>query len=730
MHSFLSNIFIILLVLNYAYANLNTLTWAESYTKAENIVSRMSIEQKVEVVSGIGYTNGLCSGNSGSTTNPYYPSLCLQDSPNGVRLADDVTAGVAGINAAASFDKAAIRARGEYLGKEFRGKGVHVQLGPTLNLLRIPEGGRNWESGGEDPFLIGVLAEETVIGVQSQGVIAMAKHYILNEQEVNRNKTSSQIDDRTLHEVYLWPFARAVEAGIGSVMCSYNKINGVYACENDYTLNTILKGELDFKGFVCSDWIATMSTVNAANNGLDMNMPGQISLTDSGRYFGQNLTDAVKKNQVPETRLTDMARRVIAARYKMKQDKLYPQVAVSSFLRDKAPKVDVQSDHKKLVREMGAASNVLLRNKNNILPLNPMELRSVSIVGSDAGPHPGGRYCEDADCLGGALGWGSGTVKFPYYIDPLQGLQNAFGKDVQVLSSLDDWNLEQASEISSKTDYAIVFASANSGEEIFVYQDNFGDRNNISLWNNGDNLIKAVADVNKNTIVVIHSVGPVLMPWINHPNIKAILWPGLPGQESGNSLADIMTGKVNPSGRLPYTIAEKRQDYAATPVKDLVIDYSEKLLLGYKWFDFHHIEPLFPFGFGLSYTKFEYSNFNLNYRIESEYRNGEPIISNVNVTASVIIENVGGYSGAEVLQVYISFPEDCGEPPKVLRHFEKIFVRKGGHVQYEFSLKKMELSIWDAGYKEWIIPSGEYTVHVGASSRDIRYSTKFNILSS
>ena len=256
---------------------INLRSWDEAYMMAKALVSKMSLEQKVNITTGIGFGSGHCEGNTFAISNPDFPSLCLQDSPLGIQLAYNVTSGVAGINAAASFDRKAIRDRGVYMGQEFRGRGINVQLGPAMNFMRSPESGRGWESGGEDPFLTGVLAEETVLGIQSQGVIATAKHYILNDQELHRNTESSDIDERTLHEIYIWPFARAVEAGVGSIMCSYNQINGIFACENDYLLNTVLKGELGFKGFVQSDWLATMSTVDSANHGLDMNMPGNIT---------------------------------------------------------------------------------------------------------------------------------------------------------------------------------------------------------------------------------------------------------------------------------------------------------------------------------------------------------------------------------------------------------------------------------------------------------------------
>ncbi|CEG66924.1 hypothetical protein RMATCC62417_03418 [Rhizopus microsporus] len=696
---------------------INLRSWDEAYTMAKTLVSKMSLEQKVNITTGVGWQNGPCVGNTYAISNPDFPSLCLQDAPLGIRFAYNVTSGVSGINAAASFDRTAIRDRGVYMGQEFRGKGIHIQLGPAMNFMRSPEGGRGWESGGEDPFLTGVLAEETVSGIQSQGVIATAKHYILNDQELNRHTGSSDVDDRTLHEIYLWPFARAIEAGVASIMCSYNQANGTFACENDYLLNTVLKGELGFKGFVQSDWSATMSTVNSANHGLDMTMPGDVTMGSNDSYFGKNLTDAVHAKKVSESRVTDMATRIVAAWYKLGQDKNFPKTTLDSFHLEKAPYVNVQSDHYKLVRSMGAASTVLLKN-NGILPLSK-SVKKVAFVGSDAAVNPDGiNACDDHGCDKGTLaqGWGSGTAFFPYLVDPITGLTSALGKGVKYTKSLDDWNLDAAADAAKDADVAFVFSNANSGEEYIVVDGNVGDRNNLSLWNNGDNLIKAVADANKNTVVVIHSVGPVLMPWIDHPNIKAVVWPGLPGQESGNSLADIVTGKVNPSGRLPYTIAKKASDYPLKPDPAHNVVYKEKLLMGYKWFDANNVTPLFPFGHGLSYTNFTYSG--LKVKAKGSGKSSK-------VTATVTIKNTGHLDGAEIPQLYLSFPESANEPPKLLRGFEKVFIKSGKKEKVEFDLTSTELSIWDTDSKAWVVPSGKFTVHVGASSRDIRQSADF-----
>ncbi|KAI8086821.1 glycoside hydrolase superfamily [Gilbertella persicaria] len=710
----------LLLLGGIADAKVNVLSWDEAYEKAHALVDKMSLEAKVNITTGVGWKGGLCVGNTYPVSEPAFPALCLQDAPLGMRWASNVTSGVSGINAAASFDKEAILARGHYMGQEFHGKGVHIQLGPAVNFMRSPEGGRGWESGGEDPYLQGVMAAETIKGIQEEGVIATVKHFILNDQELNRKASSSNADSRTFHEVYLWPFARAVEAGVGSVMCSYNQLNGTWACEDDYSLNQVLKGELGFKGFVQSDWAATHSTAKAANGGLDMTMPGDIEFESHDSYFGANLTLAVKNKEVKEERVTDMALRIVAAWYKMGQDKDFPETRINGFHRDQEPFVDVQGDHYKLAREMAAASTVLLKN-DGVLPIDKKKIKSAALIGSGIKKNPNGiNSCEDHGCLIGHLaqGWGSGTADFPYLIDPLTGLSDAFGKDVAIKSSDNDWDLDAAANAAKDAEVAFVFSAATSGEEYIVFDGNVGDRNNLSLWNNGDNLIKAVADANKNTIVVINSVGAVLMPWISHPNIKAVLWPGLAGQESGNALADIVTGAVNPSGRLPYTIAKQDSDYNVKPDPNFNISYSEQLNVGYKHFDQAGIEPLFAFGHGLSYTKFEYSNL----RAKATKSDKE-----AKVNVSVKVKNAGPVPGAEIVQVYLQFPDSAGEPPKNLRGFEKVFLKKDSSETVKFELSKTELSIWDVDSASWVIPSGKFSIHVGASSRDIRQTASFSL---
>jgi beta-glucosidase len=278
-------------------------------------------------------------------------------------------------------------------------------------------------------------------------------------------------------------------------MCSYNQINGTSACENDYTLNTVLKGELDFKGFVQSDWGATKTTAKSVNGGLDMTMPGGIFMGVGASYFGKNLTDAVGVKDVSEDRVTDMAMRIVASWYKMRQDENFPNTTLDSFHLDKAPYVNVQADHYKLVREMGVASSVLLKNTQGTLPISPKNVKKIAIIGSDAGPDPKGlNSCDDHACSSGTLaqGWGSGTASFPYMVDPLAGLTEAFGDKVKIQSTLNDWDLEKAASTAEGADYAFVFSNADSGEDYVTVDGNKGDRNNLTLWNNGDNLVNLI----------------------------------------------------------------------------------------------------------------------------------------------------------------------------------------------------------------------------------------------
>ncbi|KAK5373757.1 hypothetical protein LTR20_003579 [Exophiala xenobiotica] len=624
--------------------------WAAAYEKARAFVSQLTLLEKVNLTTGVGWEGERCVGNVGEIPRLGFPSLCMQDSPIGVRNADYVSAFPAGMNVAATWDRNLARARGVAMGEEHRGKGVDVQLGPVCGPLgRSPEGGRNWEGFSPDPYLTGALIAPTIQGIQSAGVIACTKHYILNEQEHFRqvgesqgygynitNSISSNADDKTLHELYLWPFADAVRAGTGSVMCSYNQINNSYGCSNSYTLNHLLKNELNFQGFVMSDWQAQHSGVGTALAGLDMSMPGDTVFDSGLTFWGTNLTIAVLNGTIPEWRMDDMATRIMAAYYYVGRDTHYVPTnfyAWSTNTIDKIHAVDpnsplglvnehvnVQDEHRNVIRQVAQSSNVLLKNTGG-LPLTGKE-RQVGIFGYDAGSNPwGANGCANRDCDNGtlAMGYGSGTTEFPYLVTPEQAIQQYVltQTDGEVFAILDNYADSQIQGLATTADVAIVFANADSGEGFITIDGNTGDRNNLTLWGSGDRLIKNVTSYCNNTIVVLHTVGPVnVSSWYDNENVTGIIFAGLPGQESGNAIVDVLYGLINPGGKLPFTIARDRADFGTDVIYepnngqfDAPQDtFSEGVFIEYRYLDAHNITPIYEFGFGLSYTTFEYSN--------------------------------------------------------------------------------------------------------------------------
>jgi beta-glucosidase-like glycosyl hydrolase len=653
--------------------------WEESYRKAADMVRQMTLVEKVNVTTGTGWMMGMCVGNSGAVARLGFPSLCLQDGPLGVRFTENITAFPAGITVGATWNKQLMYLRGQMHGKEARQKGVNVILGPAMGPIgRSPLGGRNWEGFGADPVLQGINAAETIKGIQSEGVIATAKHFIGNEQEHFRqswewgrpNAISSNIDDRTLHELYSWPFAESIRAGVGSVMCSYNQVNNSYACQNSKLMNGILKDELGFQGFVQSDWLAQRSGVASALAGLDVTMPGDgLRWEDGKTLWGGQLTRAVLNGSVPMERLDDMVTRVVAAWYQMGQDNKdrFPDDGpnFSSWTKEKIGLlhpasddkttgvvnkfVDVQGEgglaHGNLARRIAAEGTVLVKNEDNLLPLLrsgwtgetadvPKRKFRVTIVGEDARQNQNGiNSCKDRGCNTGTLasGWGSGAVEFPYLITPLEALQEAFLKQKVDLSSYGGVKWSNGLEkMVVESDLCIVFLNADGGEGYIQAEGVAGDRNDLYPQKKGNVLASQVAkqcgsnnDISKGSpvIVVIHSIGPVIVEeFIDLPNVKALIYANLPGQESGNALVDILFGDTDPSGRLPYTIGKKEEDYGSSAkilsmTKALVPqqNFTEGLFIDYRHFDYYNITPRYEFGFGLSFTKWHLSGGQIHY---------------------------------------------------------------------------------------------------------------------
>ena len=430
------------------------------------------------------------------------------------------------------------------------------------------------------------------------------------------------------------PFADAVRAGVGSFMCSYNQINNSYACQNSHAQNYLLKGELGFQGFIMSDWQAQQSGVSTALAGLDMTMPGD-TLFDSGRsYWGANLTIAVLNGSVPTWRLDDMATRIIAAWYYVGRDEKAVPINFDSWTTDTFgyqhyyanqgyglvnEHVDVRGEHANLIRQMGAASTVLLKKSAGALPLTGME-KFTAVFGADAGGNPyGPNGCPDRGCDNGTLGvgWGSGSANYPYLITPENAISNEVQMNGGVVQTItDNYAGDQILALASQASVALVFVNSDSGEGYISVDGNEGDRQNLTLWKGGDVLVRNVSAHCNNTVVVIHSSGPVLIGnYTDNPNITAILWAGLPGQESGNSIADVLYGRVNPGGKLPFTMARDRADYGTDVLYQPnngnsapQMNFTEGVFIDYRSLDQRNITPVYEFGYGISYTTFSYSS--------------------------------------------------------------------------------------------------------------------------
>ncbi|KAI6784900.1 beta-glucosidase F-like protein [Emericellopsis cladophorae] len=574
-------------------------SWAQSYEKARDLVNQMTLAEKTNITAGTGIFMG------------------------------------------ATFDKELMYQRGAAIGKEARGKGVHIWLGPSVGPLgRKPKGGRNWEGFGADPVLQGVGGRETIRGVQEQGVTATVKHLIGNEQEMYRMYNpfqygySANIDDRTLHELYLWPFAEAVRVGVGAVMTSYNAVNGSAGSQQPYLINGLLKDELGFQGLVMSDWISHMSGVDSALAGLDLDMPGDTQVPLFGSSFWMyEMTRAVLNGTVPMERLNDMATRVVATWYQMGQDSDdFPKTNFHTLSNDAvgdlypaawpaSPKgvinefVQVADDHHLVARQIAQEAITMLKNEDNLLPLP--ESRPLKVFGTAAQTNPDGpNACPDRNCNKGFLGqgWGSGTTDYMYIDDPLGALEDR-AADVTF------YNTDSFPEVDepTKDDVAIVFITSDAGENSYTVEGNHGDRDASRLfaWHNGDKLVQDAAERYENVIVIAQTVGPLeLEAWIDLPSVKSVLIQHMAGQEGGISLTNVLFGDASPCGHLPYSITYSEDDMPESVTK--LIDsaflnqpqdtYSEGLYIDYRWLNGQQIKPRYAFGHGLSYTSFSYGN--------------------------------------------------------------------------------------------------------------------------
>eukprot|EP01065_Artemidia_motanka_P046836 TRINITY_DN718_c0_g1_i1.p1 TRINITY_DN718_c0_g1~~TRINITY_DN718_c0_g1_i1.p1 ORF type:complete len:708 (+),score=255.58 TRINITY_DN718_c0_g1_i1:59-2125(+) len=628
-------------------------------------------------------------GNTQGVSHLGIPWLALQDGPQGYRDGNYGKHGAApgtstqwpsDMTIGATWDPALAQRWGAAMAQEFYAKGANVQLGPGLNVARVPQNGRGFEYvSGEDPYLGGEIAYSSVKGIQSAKVMATAKHYILNSQETKRKSVSSAIDERTLMEIYAPPFARAVDAGVASIMCSYNKINGTYACENDFTLNTVLKGWLGFEGFVMSDWDACHSTTDSVKAGLDQEMP----LKGSGTYFSEK---ALAKAGVTDAEVERMTRRVLTSMY-----------AVGVIGDSQSGSYDVNAtsaEHRSLAQELAVGAATLLKN-DGLLPLR--KGTKVAVIGELANceaPTPSYQpwaWPPTIGCLNS--GGGSGAVVPSHVVSVLEGV-SAAATTVYANGS----DTKAAAAAAAAADVAVVAVGTTSTEG--------QDRASLSLPDEQVAYVKAVAAAQKNTVVVVMSPGPLIMDWAD--SVSAAVMFYMPGQMQGSAVSSVLFGDANPSGKLTFTMPrvenEMQMTQAQYPGENGTATYSERLEVGYRWYNAHpEVKPMFPFGHGLSYTTFRYSDLTVSGR-----------------KLSLTLQNTGGVAGSEVVQLYLTFPAAAGEPPRQLKRFSKVPLAPGASARVSFELQPRDLSVWDVSSHSWVEVSGTFSVDVGSSVEDVR----------
>ena len=683
--------------------------------RADLLVEQMTLDEKIQLVHGsmamIGPKIPGALGGDGFV--PGIPRLGIPDlnligagvgvTNLGKRAQGMATALPASLAETATWDPKLAYEFGAVIGRETRAQGFNVSLGGGNDIMREPRNGRNFEYHGEDPVLAGKIIGQELKAIQDQGVIADIKHYAVNCQETDRFGVSSNLDKRALRELDLLAFEIGIkDSGVGTVMCAYNRLNGDYSCENDYLLNRVLKKDWGFKGWVMSDWGATHSTVKAALAGLDQEF-------FENKYFSAPLKTAVESGAVPMSRLDDMVHRILRTMFAFGVIDHPPVI--------KPIDAEAGAAVAQRVTEQGA---VLLKNAENILPLNASRLQSVAVIGShaDVGVLSGGGSAQVEPVGGNAvlpkeIPPGPDGFLAVWVWDPSSPLRAIRAKAPNAKVSYDDGtDSTAAASLARGSDVAIVFVHQHTHEG--------ADLPNLSLPDNQDELVKQVAAANSHTVVVLENGDPVLMPWLD--SVKGVLETWYPGQRGGEAIANILFGDVNPSGKLPISFPKSEADLphltiptpppsnqppstGAMPTPIFIdANYTEGLKVGYRWYDAENKEPLFPFGFGLSYTRFSYSHLK--------------VAPGKSVEVSFSVKNTGSRAGAEVAQVYLGLPASAGEPPKRLVAWEKVQLSPGQSRTVTFSLESQFMSVFNVEKDAWELLPGDYRVYAGGSSRD------------
>jgi len=655
----------------------------------KKIISEMTVEEKAS----------LCSGLDNWRTKPVerlgIPSIMMTDGPNGLRkqmedaqLTDvnnsiPATCFPTAVAMACSWDRNLLKKIGDAIAQECLAEGVSIVLGPGANIKRSPLCGRNFEYFSEDPYLSSEMAANHIDGVQSRGVGSSLKHFCANNQEYRRLTVNANVDERTLREIYLASFEGAVkQSKPWTVMCCYNKVNGEYGSENSYLLTDILRKEWEHDGIVVSDWGAVNERVKGLKAGLELEMPY------SGGDRDRQIAEAVAKGELSEEVLDRAVERLLKIIFRAVDSK-----KPNSTFDKKA--------HHELAREVARESMVLLKNEDNILPLKKQG--TIALIGA---------FAKEPRFQGG----GSSHVCPTYLSNAYDGIINAKDQKAEIIYSqgynlesdkIDENLIDEATKVAAKSDVAVIFAGL-----IESYESEGYDREHLCIPQNHIKLIEAVSKVQANTVVILSNGSPIEMPWIG--KVKAVLETYLGGQAIGEAIADVLFGDLCPCGKLAETFPMElshNPSYLNFPGEGDLVEYKEGLFVGYRYYDTKKIKPLFPFGFGLSYTNFEYSDIKLSKK---------EILDNETLNISVKVKNVGQMRGKEIVQLYVrDIEKSVIRPDKELKGFDKIELDVGEEKTVTFTLNKRAFAYYNTEIKDWYVESGEFEILIGKSSQQI-----------
>lgn len=715
--------------------------------RIEDALSRMTLEEK------IGLTHAQSKFSSHGVPRLGIPEFWATDGPHGVRpevmwdewdqagwTNDSIIAYPALTALAATWNKTMSWNYGKALGEEARYRKKDILLGPGVNIYRTPLNGRNFEYMGEDPYLSSKMVVPYIKGVQSNGVATSVKHFAMNNQEMFRHTSNVTVDDRALYEIYLPPFKAAVTEGDSwTIMGAYDYYKGQIASHNKYLINDILKGEWKYKGVVVSDWGAANNTEQAITNGLDMEFGSWTNGLSEGTsnaydnyYLAQPYLKLIKEGKVGTKELDDKVRRIMRLAYNTTMNRNKPFGNIAS------------EEHKAVAKHIGEEGIVLLKNDKNVLPIDLSKTKKIAVIGENAIKMM-------------TVGGGSSSLKVKYETLPLEGIKDRFGKQTEVVyargyvgdvggeyngvksgQDLKDSRSEaelirEAVDVAKKADFVVFVGGLNKAD----FQDSEGnDRKSMDLPYAQDKLIAELAKANKNLAVVLITGNAVTMPWVKE--VPAVVQGWYLGSEAGHSLASILAGDANPSGKLPFTFPVKLSDNAAHTMgeypgnkaelaagkgkdqKNIInITYNEGILVGYRWHDTKNIKPQFAFGHGLSYTSFEFGKASAD---------KSKMTQNDQITFRVTVKNTGKKAGAEVAQLYISdLKSSVLRPTKELKGFEKVFLNPGESKEVSFTIDKAALSYFDDKKHEWVAEPGEFEASIGNASDAIKTKVKFTL---